>query len=155
MSFSNHLLALPSIVMVLVASGCDPGYGYDPVDENGWPTERWSETIDGVRLESQKVWGLLPAYFLYSRLTIQNHSDAKVIVVGGRLEANGKSLEARDCDLEDRTVPKGKEKEVSLDWDLSHLSPEERRNLWPTITYVWTLRIGQQERVIRVPMKME
>jgi hypothetical protein len=141
--------------MILVASGCDPGYCYDPVDKNGRPNERWSETIDGVRLETQRVFDLLPASWLFGALKIQNNSDSDVVVVGGRLEANGKSLEPRDCDLKYRTVPKGKEKEVTLDWDLSRLSHDEQWNLWPTITYVWTLRIGQQERVIRVPMRRE
>jgi hypothetical protein len=142
--------------MALLASGCDPGFAYIPVNENGTRVEEWSETIQGVRLATYVYQQLTPISSLGRSLKVENKSNSDVVVVGARLEMNGKSLEAKppkDRDEEIyRTVPKGRSKWVYFDFDVSQLSDEERWDLGPSITWTWRVRIGGEEHVVRVKM---
>ena len=147
------------VVIAFLVSGCDPGFAYSPVGEDGKRVERWSETVDGVRLEMTSFMDLTPIYYFRGYLRIENDSDRDVAVVGAWLEMNGRILEAEPvknrAEEGDRTVPKGKSLLVSLDWDIAQFKDGERDDLGPSITWIWKVRIGSEAHVVRVKMNKE
>jgi hypothetical protein len=155
--WSRYQVQAPALVVIaLLASGCDPGFAYIPVNENGTRFEEWSETIQGVRLATNVYQQLTPISVLGESLKVENNSNGDVVLVGARLELNGKSLESlppknREEEI-GRTVPKGRSDWFYLDFDVSQLKDEERWDLGPSITWTWTVRIGREEHVVRVQM---
>jgi hypothetical protein len=88
------------------------------------------------------------------RMDIANESNNEVIVLGGQLETNGRTIEATLYDdpanREARTVPPGGSKSVSLSWDFGASAYDV---LAPDVTWVWRVRIGTEDHSLRVSMK--
>jgi hypothetical protein len=147
----------------MLASGCDPGYGYAPVDSSGTKLQRWSETIDGVQFEMSdfsQLWGSL----LRVGLEIDNHSKVDVVVESALVEtSDGKAIKAegpRDREEENsyyfvpsRAVPSGESQEVYPEWDFVHHGGLAHEVMGSRITWVWKVRIGKEEHLLRVKMK--
>src|SRR5476651_2255958 len=114
-------ILLPLVVLAFSASGCDPGYNYHPVDAKGQRFPQWSETIEGVRFAARPYSTLIGSGNTVDYLDITNGSDKEVVVLGGQLVTNGRTIEAKVYDspegIEARTVPAGVSKSVMLYWE--------------------------------------
>jgi hypothetical protein len=134
-------------------AGCDPGYGYQPLDAAGNKVRRWSTTIAGVRFGVDSYGILTGSRGALMRLEIANQSGARVAVLGGQLETNGRTIEA---DLpnnpearEGRVVPAGSTKTVPLKVDFGGQAAEV---LGPSMTWSWRVRIGGHRHTVTVRM---
>jgi len=154
------MLALALGAMVLLVPGCDPGYAYFPLDANGRRIDRWSETIDGVQFQMTR-FDDLESPKVNEYLNITNHSKSYVVVVSALVETNdGKSIEGHQPQTpwggkaEDWIVAPGKSHQAIARWDFS---PHEgaAEVLGQRITWVWKVRIGTKEHVLRVRMEKE
>jgi len=153
------MLALALGVVVLLVRGCDPGYAYFPHDMSGRRIDHWSGTIDGVEFEMKRLNALVDATVLEG-LDITNNSESDVVVVSALVETNdGKSIEAEwprtpDEKREYWTVATGKSHQAIASWNFSpHKGADEV--LGQRITWVWKVRIGTKEHVLRVRMEKE
>jgi hypothetical protein len=144
------------IVLVLSASGCDPGYSYQPVDTKGERLPQWSEKVEGVHFSARPYSTLIGSKNTIEYLDITNESDKEVVVLGGQLLTKGRTIEAQVLDdppnREARTVPAGESKSVSLYWEYGGSASDV---LGPDITWVWRVRIGAAEHSLRVPMQRQ
>jgi hypothetical protein len=152
---------LPLLILVaalLLLPGCDFGFSYHPVDANERKAERWDETIDGVQF-GMASFADIRGGLLVQGLEITNNSDFDVAVVSAKVEkSDGKSLEAEfPRSPEDKRgrwdVPKGRSARVSARWNFQPKEPDEA--LGRKITWVWNVRIGENEHVVRVKMEQE
>src|SRR5262245_4942051 len=91
-SRSAVLVAL--VVFALSTSGCDPGYNYQPVDAKGQRLPQWSETVEGVRFSARPYSTLIGSGNTVVYLDITNKSDREVVVLGGQLVTEGRTIEA-------------------------------------------------------------
>jgi hypothetical protein len=135
------------------AAGCDPGYGYQPIDAGGKKVPQWSTMIAGVRFSADPYGTLIGSRNTFMRLGVANESKDEVEVLGGELETNGRTLKANlragPEHRAARTVPAGETKQVSLLVDFGGSASEV---LGPSVTWVWRVRIGKAEHTLRVPM---
>jgi hypothetical protein len=135
------------------AAGCDPGYGYNPVDAGGKKVPQWSTRIAGVRFSAEPYGTLSGSGNTFMRLGVANGSKEDVEVLGGELETKGRTLKANLPPGPEhraaRTVPAGETKEVSLLVDFGGSASEI---LGPSITWVWRVRIGTAEHTLLVQM---
>jgi hypothetical protein len=161
MRIPQHLIRLALAFLAFSASGCDPGYQYQPVDPQGNPLSQWSEVIDGVRFSVKPYSTLIGSGSASRSLEITNKSDKKVVVLGGQLLSKGRAIEAIIDDSPEgrtgRTVSPGDTKAVYLSWefgDVVHHRPAHEV-LGPDITWVWQVRIGEGEHTLRVPMQRQ
>ena len=94
MSVSRSTILLAMVILVLSASGCDPGYKYDHVDTKGERLPQWSETVEGVRFSARPYRTLIGESSASINLDITNESNQVVVVLGGQLLTNGLKIEA-------------------------------------------------------------
>jgi hypothetical protein len=80
-----------------------------------------------------------------------------VVLIGARLVAHGKSIEARpprdDGERRHWTVPRKGTGELSPWWELDSLSQAQQWDLGPSITYSYRVRIGGEEHTLTVRME--
>ena len=148
---SLFVAALP--LLAASATGCDPGYGYKPVDADGKKVPQWSTTVAGVRFSADPYSTLIGSGNTLMQLSVTNESKDEVEVLAGELETKGRTLRANllpgSEDRAARTVPAGEAKEVSLLVDFGGHAYDV---LGPSITWVWRVRIGTAEHTLRVRM---
>lgn len=156
MQTSRCAFLFPLLVLAPLASGCDPGYHYQPLDAKGQRLPHWSKTVAGVHFSAGPYGTLIGSGNTVVNLNITNESGKEVIVLGGQLVTNGRTIEARILDdapnREDRTVPAGESKTVSLYWEFGGSASEV---LGTDITWIWRVRIGTTEHSLRVPMQRQ
>jgi hypothetical protein len=156
MYVSRYAILLALVVLALSAAGCDPGYNYQPVDAKGQRLPEWSETIEDVRFSSRPYSTLIGSGNTCVYLDIINESDKEILVLGGQLLTNDRTIEAIIIDdppnREARTVPAGESKSVLLYWEFGGSASEV---LGPNLTWVWRVRIGKTEHSLRVPMQRQ
>lgn len=153
MVIQRTLVAAVLGALALLTPGCDPGYGYQPVDSDGKKVPQWSATIAGVRFTADPYSDLIGSGNTLMQMRVANESKDEVEVVGGELEAKGRTLKADLPPGPDnraaRTVPVGSTREVSLLVDFGGAAADV---LGPSITWVWRVRIGTAEHTLRVQM---
>jgi hypothetical protein len=156
MCASRRAILFSLFIFALLASACDPGYKYQPVDANGQQLPTWSEKVEGVRFSTRPYSELIGSGNTIRYLDITNESDKEVVVLGGHLLTNGRKIEAHIIDdppnREARTVPAGESKSVFLLWEFGGPASDV---LGPDITWVWRVRIGETEHSLRVPMQRQ
>lgn len=140
--------------LAMSASGCDPGYHYQPVDSSGKQLSQWSQTIEGVQFSAKSYGTLIGASYIYGHLEIVNRSNKEVLVLGGQLLTDDRTIKARvnehQSGREERTVAPGRSRSVDLSWDFGASAHEV---LGPKITWVWRVQIGAAEHDLRIPMQ--
>ncbi len=151
---SRVMVASALILLASLGSGCDPGYTYQPVGGNGQRLPHWTETIEGVRFTARPYSTLVGSAGSLVDLDIANESDKVVVVLGGQLVTNGRTIKAIIYDnlpnREARTVPAGQSRSVLLHWKFGGSASEI---LGTDITWVWRVRIGTAGHALRVPMR--
>jgi hypothetical protein len=161
MCASRSAIRLALVVLALSASGCSFLYRYYPVDAAGYRLREWSETVEGVRFSAfsqDGTWttGRDSSFGTEVGLDVTNKSDKEVVVLGGQLLTNGRTIKAHFPDppnRDDRTVPAGKSRSVPLLWNYGGGFADQV--LGPDITFIWQMRIGKAEHSLRVPMQRE
>ena len=154
MTFNQRTLLLAAVAFVAwFAPGCDPGYHYQPVNVDREKVPQWSTTIAGVRFSVDPYRTFVGSGNTTMRLEITNESKEEVEVIGGELETKGRTLKAHlwpgPEDREARTVPAGSTKAVELLVDFGGPASDV---LGPTITWVWSVRIGTATHTLRIRM---
>jgi hypothetical protein len=161
MCASRSAILMALLVLALSASGCEFVYRYYPVDAKARRLPGWSEMVEGVRFSAfsdDGTWttGRDSSFGAEVGLDITNKSDKEVVVLGGQLLTNGRTIKAHfpnPPNRDDRTVPAGKSRSVPLLWNYGGGSADQV--LGPDITFIWQVRIGKAERSLRVPMQRE
>jgi hypothetical protein len=142
--------------VVVLACGCDPGYHYQPIDSKGHKVSEWSETIDGIRFSVEPYTTLIGSYNALIYLQVVNQTEEEVVVLGGQLLTNGRTIEARILDDPEnrkaRTVPPGSSKRVLLLWELGGSASNV---LGSELVFVWRVQIGKAERTVKVGMERQ
>jgi hypothetical protein len=145
---------LVAVALAVGISGCDPGYGYQPVDPGGQLLERWSVTVRGVQFTAEPYSTLIGSSNVILALDIANEANQEVIVLGGQFGTNGRTIDATIYDTPEgrdaRMVPPRTSKAVTLFWPLGGAAAEV---LGTDISWVWRVRIGTTEYDLRVPMR--
>jgi hypothetical protein len=156
MSTSRITVLVASAALALAVPGCDPGYTYQPVGPQGNRLAEWSETVEGVRFSARPYMVLIGSRSTFGQLDIANESDKEVVVLGGQLVTNGRTIEAHIFDSpanrEARTVAPGGSESVSLLWEFGGSASEV---LGPDISWVWRVRIGSEDHSLRVSMERQ
>lgn len=154
MNSSGNAILFAPILLAVSVSGCHPGYRYQPVDAKGAKLQQWSQTVEGVRFCAKPYTTLSGSGNTVVYLDIGNESDKEVVVCGGQLLTNGRTIDAKIYDSpegrEARSVSPGTSKAVMLYWDFGGAASDV---LGPSITWVWHVQIGDKEHNIRVPMQ--
>ena len=156
MPIGRHLHVLVAAVAAATATGCDPGYTYNPFDEAGKPVEERSAKIGDVRFAIRPGSILIGSQSDFIELTVENKSTNEVEVIGAEIETAGRTLLAGlwpgPDGREERTVPAGTTKNVTLLVELGGAASEV---LASSITHVWRVRIGSAEHVLRFELRRE
>ena len=138
-------------VIACSVTGCDPGYDYKPVDEEGKKVQQWSTKIAGVQFSTDPFNTLIGSRGTFMWLQVTNESKETVEIVGGEVESNGRTMKANwpfdSASREARTVTPGSAKQVRLFLEFGGSAMDV---LGPTITWVWRVRIGTEEHILRV-----
>jgi hypothetical protein len=145
---------LLTVVLAAASAGCDPGYEYKPVNENGNPVEEQSAKIGEVSFTLHAYSILIGSQNDWVELTIENKSADEVEVVGAELTTGGRTVAANlwpgPDGREERTVPARSKKKVSL---LVELGGHAADVLAPSIVDVWRVRIGTAEHTLRFELR--
>jgi hypothetical protein len=148
---------IPFLFLFIVAgtSGCSPEFNYQPIDGNAQPLTEWSESVDGVRFSAGQFSAVIGSKDTIAFIDVDNQADMRAVVLGGELLTNGRSIEAHVLDdaesVKARSVPaRSGFKRVMLRWQLDSPASEL---LGSSITWVWKVRIGPNEHVLRIPMQ--
>lgn len=153
MTSSPAIFANVAVLFAVLFVGCDPGYEYRPLDPKGVPLREWTQTINGVRISIEPWHELVGSSSTLRSMKVTNESDEQVIVEGAELETKGRIIAASAPDAprdrESRAISPKTTKTVVLYWDFGSPAYEV---LGPDITWVFHIRIGAEEQIIRVPM---
>jgi hypothetical protein len=137
-------------LLALLASGCTLSYRYDPLDESGTVVEEWSTTIGKARF-SAKLFSVPTGYsFAYGSLTVENKSSDNVSILAAKLETNGRTLDEGQDKLD--TILPGRTETVSRPVQFPE-GMQASKVMGPSATWIWRVRIGENEHTIRVNMK--
>ena len=156
MRYARKVVASSLCAALLAFTGCDPGYGYKPLDPGGRKVANWSESIAGVRFEMKAFYVFTGSGGTLQGLTIRNNSDRDVVVLGGQLNTNGRALEAKlpgEGEAKWRTVRPGATETINLLWDFREHGGDASKVLGPDITWTWRVKIGDDEHTLCVRMQ--
>jgi hypothetical protein len=156
MPYVRRVTAAYLCAALLASIGCDPGYDYKPLDAGGRKVAKWSDSVSGVRFEMKPFMILTGSGGTSQGLTIVNGSDRNVVVLGGQLSTNGRTLEAKlpgEGEVKWRTVPPGAAETINLSWDFGEQGGYADKALGPSVTWIWRVKIGDEEHTIRVGME--
>jgi hypothetical protein len=156
MPYGRWVTAAYLCTALLASVGCDPGYGYTPVDAGGRKVGKWSESVAGVRFEMTPFMVFTGSAGTMQGLSIVNNTEQDVVVLGGQLSTNGRILEAilpGEGEAKWRTVGPGAAETVKLSWNFREQGGEAEKTLGPSLTWIWRVKIGDEERTLRVSME--
>jgi hypothetical protein len=156
MRYAREVAASCLCAALLASAGCDPGYGYQPLDAAGRKVAQWSESIGGVRLEMKPIMILTGSGGTMQGLTITNNSDRDVVVLGGQLSTDGRIMEAKlpgEGEAKWRTVPPGATQTINLSWDFREHGGDASKVLGPSLCWTWRVKIGEEEHTFKVRME--
>jgi hypothetical protein len=147
---------IPAIgLLTLALPGCSPGYTYRPADANGRPVNRWSETIDGVSFQGEFYEALSNDTGALFDLNVANHSDEKVVFLGGELVTKGRTMRVTLPGRQTRAFAPGASGQVLIDCNYQQQGGKASDVLGESITFKWRVRIGEEERLVRVKMERD
>jgi hypothetical protein len=159
MHHNYRMLVIALGAAMLEVTGCDPGYAYFPLDPRGNKLEAWTEMVDGVRFSVPRYFDLQNP-LVTQQIEITNDTNSAVLVTSAAIEtSDGESIEGAfqksPVEKESRlTVSPGQSRAVSAQWTFpGDKYPDEV--IGPTVTWVWHVRIGNEERVLRVRMEKD
>jgi hypothetical protein len=137
-------------VLAVCSSGCE-GHSetYKPVDANGQQLRQWTNKIDQVRFYFLDIIRIKTQRFVFPELVVDNFSEKDVVVLGGGVWDNGEIVSATLAERKSSTVLAGESKTVRLDCILDE---QAGRLFGQNITWVWMVRIGDTEHVLKIPM---
>jgi hypothetical protein len=150
-------LALTSALILagLVITGCDPGYEYFPVDDNGQPVRQWSRTIDGVSIEVGRFDTLVVDDRAGRQIDLVNNSGKTVTLLGAELSTGGHSIKGHVAEFEQRTFGPGVSGKVMFWFPYARYGGDAEHVLGESMTWTWRLRIGDQEHTVEVKMNRD
>lgn len=141
-----------SLVVLLLLSGCDPGFSYRP---QGWQAAEesdyeWFASFGGVKLTTWGLGGLIGARYLSPEFEFHNSTDQPLVLESVDLvaEAGRHSGELPDGGtIEWRTVEPGSTKRIPIGWDF-----EERPMdlLGPHPSLILTFRLGDEPHQVEI-----
>jgi hypothetical protein len=158
MPYVRRVTAIYLCAALLASAGYDPGYGYKPLDTKGRKVGDWSESVAGVRFEMAPFMILTGSGGTMQGLTIVNNSDHDVIVLGCRLSTKGRTLEAKlpgEGEAKWRTVRPRAAEIINLSWDFREQGGDAEKTLGPSVTWIWRVKIGDEEHTLRVRMERD
>lgn len=155
MSCTLRILVLSLIVVV---TGCDPGYSYSPIDENNRPVSKYSTDTSGLVVTIPGFEILVGSGNMLQWLTVRNNTETEAILVSGVLNTNGKTIPADlpgEGEEKWRMVKPGETAEIVCLFDLSANGGTADEVLARTITWDWTFRVGAETRLVKLTMRRD
>lgn len=154
---NRHAWMTTLLVCIAAAlAGCDSTYSYKPVTATGERIERSAEKIGNVKFSMGPYEPSTTSKSILQHLFIDNGSNADVLVLNAVLETDGKTIPAKIYEgaegEKERTVPAKFSNSVGLPFFFGGPAAEV---LGKDIVWIWQLHIGQEEQIIRVPMRRE
>jgi len=161
MARAPHLFAAALVATALLAAGCDPGDSFHPLDPYGLKADSTAEVIDDVEFRASRSLSLEGDSVKAAELKVTNNSENDVSVLSAQLEpSGGKSIDATLPNTPEQkethcwTVPAGKSGMVCASWAFA--SSQRRRDIMgQRFTWVWKVRIGTKEHVVRIKMEKD
>ncbi len=152
----STLAPTPALILAgLVITGCDPGYVYFPVDDNGRPVRQWSRTIDGVSIQVGWFDTLVGDDRAGCQIDLVNHSGKTVTFLGAKLSTGGHSIKGHVAEFEQRTFGPGVSGKVMFWFPYARYGEDAGDVLGESMTWTWKLRIGDREHTVEVKMNRD
>jgi hypothetical protein len=149
----NRIVA--SLLVCVAICGCnfgDPGYYYEPITGDDGATGAWFKRIDGVSFSAGDMQILADEGSALYGIRVVNKSEKEVVVLGGNLATNGRTMNIDDSGNPPESIAPGASDTVRLLCDFPNPSSASAI-LGDRITWTLHVRIGNYERSVSVPLK--
>jgi len=144
---------LSIVLLVLLASTCDPGIHYEPKDWEKVSVRRWVKSFGQIEIETSDLGGLIGETWIDPEISIRNRAKSPAIIESAILKTGDAEYLARTprYDWGKWEVAPGEAQRLDLQWEFDDDKPIYKV-LKDPVEMTLRIKVGAERMEVIIPM---